>query len=149
MTRVIEKDTTFTTYLTYLAGPITGRSDAECNDWRRWADAHLVCLTADPMARDYRGREQEPGIDAEIVKGDKADIVASDALLVHFDRPSVGTSMEVLFAWQISKYVVIANVSSAPLSPWLLYHSHTQDTSIAGAVELVNARVLARRTGGC
>jgi nucleoside 2-deoxyribosyltransferase len=141
----IAKDTTFTTY---LAGPITGRSDAECKDWRRWADAHLVCLTADPMARDFRGREQEPGVAAEIVEGDKADIVASDAVLVHVDRPSVGTSMEVLFAWQIGKYVVIANVSGAPLSPWLLYHSHAQATSLADAVELVNARVLARRTGG-
>ena len=77
-----------------------------------------------------------------------AFVMACDALLVHFDRPSVGTSMEVLFAWQIGKYVVIANVSGAPLSPWLLYHSHAQATSLADAVELVNARVLARRTGG-
>jgi nucleoside 2-deoxyribosyltransferase len=143
MTNAIAKDTTFTTY---LAGPITGRSDAECNGWRRWADAYL--LTADPMPRDYRGHEQEPGVAAEIVESDKADIVASDAVLVHFDRPSVGTSIEVLFAWQIGKYVVIANVSGAPLSPWLLYHSHAQATSLADAVELVNARVLARPTGG-
>jgi hypothetical protein len=145
MTHVIAKDTTFTTY---LAGPITGRSDADCRDWRSYATAHLVCLTADPMARDFRGREQEPGVAAEIVEGDKADIVASDAVLVHFDRPSVGTAMEVLFAWQIGKYVVIANLSGAPLSPWSLYHSHAQTTSLADAVELVNARVLARRTEG-
>jgi hypothetical protein len=77
-----------------------------------------------------------------------AFVMASDAVLIHFDRPSVGTSMEVLFAWQIGKYVVIANVSGAPLSPWLLYHSHAQATSLADAVELVNARVLAGRAGG-
>jgi len=105
-------------------------------------------MVADPMARDYRGREQEPGVPAQIVEGDKADIVACDAVLVHFDRPSVGTAMEVLFAWQIGKYVGIANVSGAPLSPWLLYHSHAQAASLADAVDLVNARILARRTGG-
>jgi hypothetical protein len=142
---IITKDVTYTVY---LAGPISGRSDAECRDWRSYAAAHLFCLIADPMARDYRGREQEPGVAAEIVEGDKADITACVAVLVHFDRPSVGTSMEVLFAWTIGKYVVIANVSGAPLSPWLLYHSHAQTTSLADAVELVNARVLACRTGG-
>jgi nucleoside 2-deoxyribosyltransferase len=84
----------------------------------------------------------------DIVEANRAEITACDAVLVHFDRPSVGTSMEVLFAWQIGKYVVIANVSGAPLSPWLLYHSHAQAASLADAVELVNARVLARRTGG-
>ena len=53
--------------------------------------------------------------------------------------------MEILYAWERGKYIVIANASGEPLSPWLLYHSHAKATSLAEAVELVNARVLARR----
>lgn len=74
------------------------------------------------MARDYRGRELEPGIAAEIVENDKADIVASDILLVYYDKPSVGTSMEILFSHGLSKRIILVDKSDKPLSPWLIYH---------------------------
>lgn len=120
----------------YLCGPINGRSDAECNAWREQAKAFLAPLpTLDPMARDYRDRELEPGIAREIVENDKADIDQCAAMLVMFDKPSVGTSMEMLYAWtprwpradaihgphRVPVYVV--DVSGKPLSPWLLYHA--------------------------
>lgn len=108
----------------YLAGPINGCSDSECKDWRANATHALGADNVfDPMVRDYRGREGEPGIAAKIVEQDKADINASSAVLVYFDRPSVGTSMEVLYAWEQRKPVFVVNASGKALSPWLAYHA--------------------------
>lgn len=108
----------------YLAGPINGCSDSECKDWRAVATEALGAGNVfDPMVRDYRGRELEPGINALIVEQDKTDIFLSTAVLVYFDRPSVGTAMEVLHAWTIGKPVFVANLSGKPPSPWLSYHS--------------------------
>jgi hypothetical protein len=107
----------------YLCGPINGRSDADCKDWREafkalWRD----CL--DPMRRNYRGREMEPGINAEIVEGDEDDIRASALLLVFFDKPSVGTAMEIRMAKkELGLPVVVIDASGKPLSPWLTYHT--------------------------
>lgn len=112
-----------TSALIYLAGPINGRSDADCKDWREYAKSRWGGPTLDPMSRDYRGREGEPGIDRAIVEGDKDDIDKCRGLLVYFDQPSVGTSMEVLYAWQMGKPVVVVNTSGKALSPWMKYHS--------------------------
>lgn len=85
------------------------------------------------MIRDYRGRED--GNEDEIVEQDKADIDVCEALLVYYDRPSVGTSMEVLYAWERGKAVFVVNPQRLALSPWLRYHSHavTPDLDIACA----------------
>ncbi|UNA00817.1 nucleoside 2-deoxyribosyltransferase [Edwardsiella phage vB_EpM_ZHS] len=111
----------------YLCGPIHGLSDAECNNWRQyvtrnWGE-HAVL---DPMRRDARGRMNQPGIATEIVEADKADILEASALLVYYAMPSVGTSMEILFAWEQHKPIVVVNASLQPkheLSLWLQYHA--------------------------
>jgi nucleoside 2-deoxyribosyltransferase len=108
----------------YLCGPINGRSDDDCKGWREYAKERIAD-TLDPMDRDYRGRELEPGIAAQIVENDKADILRCDAMLVYFDKPSVGTSMEILFARQANgeeMRIVLVDRSDKPLSPWLIYH---------------------------
>tara|TARA_R110000868_G_scaffold282507_1_gene542808 strand:+ start:1796 stop:2281 length:486 start_codon:yes stop_codon:yes gene_type:complete len=117
----------------YLCGPINGRTDAGCKDWREQAKENLPD-TLDPMDRDYRGRELEPGIAKEIVENDKTDIQSCDALLVMFDKPSVGTSMEVFLAWQLGKPVHVVNVSERPLSPWLIYHATVVHPSLKAAI---------------
>lgn len=105
----------------YLCGPINGRSDDDCKNWREAAKSVLT-NTCDPMDRDYRGRELEPGVAAEIVENDKNDIRRCDALLVYYDKPSVGTSMEVFFAHALGKRILLVDKSGKPLSPWLTYH---------------------------
>jgi nucleoside 2-deoxyribosyltransferase len=122
----------------YLCGPINGCTDAECTDWREFAKVNLTCDTLDPMARDYRGRELEPGIAAEIVENDKADIDKSDILLVNYTKPSVGTSMEILWAWLAHKPVIIVCEPSAVLSPWLIYHSTKTVHSMREACDWLN-----------
>ena len=114
----------------YLCGPINGRSDDECKTWREQAKA-LLPFTLDPMRRDYRGREAEAV--KEIIEMDKIDIAQSDALLVYFDQPSIGTAMEVLWAFERGKLIAVVNARSKPLSPWLIYHSHRVFTDISTA----------------
>lgn len=118
----------------YLCGPINGRSDDDCTVWREAAKAVLPD-TLDPMRRDYRGKEAAAY--REIVELDKIDVAACDALLVYFDKPSVGTSMEMIWAWERGKLIVLVNRSAAPLSPWLVYHSHHVCTSLDDALALL------------
>lgn len=105
---------------TYLCGPINGCTDAQCKNWREMAKANLS-ETLDPMRRDYRGREGD--FTNEIVEGDKADIDQCGALLVNYDKPSVGTSMEILYAWEHKIPVIVVAAAGTSISPWLKYHS--------------------------
>jgi nucleoside 2-deoxyribosyltransferase len=104
----------------YLCGPINGCTDEECKDWREEAKRHCA-ETIDPMVRDYRGRETE--CYREIVELDKRDVDSCDALLVNHPKPSVGTAMEILYAWERGKRIVVVVPKDAVISPWLRYHS--------------------------
>jgi nucleoside 2-deoxyribosyltransferase len=123
----------------YLCGPINGRTDDDCRNWRELAKERWDGRCLDPMLRDYRGRELEPGISAEIVAGDIEDIQQCDALLVYFDKPSVGTSMEVFYAKHVlGKPVVVIDASDKPLSPWLIHHSDYQTRHLSVALASIN-----------
>lgn len=124
----------------YLCGPINGFTDEECKDWReavkaKWPEA------IDPMRRDYRGKEDESV--KQIVELDKIDIMNCDVVLVNYDKPSVGTSMEILYAFERGKFVVIVADHSARISPWLRYHSHAIVGSFAAAFKFIEDMVQA------
>lgn len=106
----------------YLCGPINGCTDQECRDWREYVKSLWLGKCIDPMARDYRGREAEAY--REIVELDKIDVAEADILLVNYYKPSVGTSMEILYAWQLGKRVIAVCPRDAVISPWLRYHAH-------------------------
>lgn len=121
----------------YLGGPINGCTDEEANGWRGEVkevladNGHEWC---DPMDRDYRGRELEPGIAAEIVEGDKFDISECDVLLMNCPKPSYGTAMEILYGYERGKRVIaVLPVGTVP-SPWVLYHAEVVFGSATGAV---------------
>lgn len=118
----------------YLCGPINGCTDSECKDWREYAKRHLHD-TIDPMKRDYRGREAESY--REIVELDKLDVKACDIVLANCPKPSVGTSMEILLAWQLGRPVVA--VVEGPVSPWLRYHATKICGSAREAVEWIRS----------
>jgi len=120
----------------YLCGPINGCTDAEASNWREvvksyWPD----CI--DPMRRDYR--EKEDSNIKDIVELDKIDIENSDIILVNYDKPSVGTSMEILYAWERGKLVILVSEEKTKLSPWLKYHSHRQFYSFILAIEFIRS----------
>lgn len=120
----------------YLCGAINGRTDEECVDWRERAKVLLRCPTVDPMARDFRGREREEV--SAIIENDKADIDACDFLLVNYAGPSVGTSMEILYAWERGKAVIMVASPAVELSPWLLYHKHKLFFNLEDAAAYIN-----------
>ena len=132
----------------YLAGPINGRTDEECRDWRTVVAGTLrdsvgeigAVAILDPMRRDYRGRENDPGIDAEIVKGDLEDVAACDVFFAFCPKPSAGTSMEILLAAQMQKLVVVVHPPARP-SPWVTYHASALFHELEPALAFVIANL--------
>ena len=111
--------------------------DHECIDWRQEARRRLNGLkVVDPMVRDYRGKTNENY--QKIVEEDKAFIDDCDILLVNHLKPSVGTSMEILYAWERNKNIVIIS-NKQEVSPWLKYHSNKICPSLNDAVKYINS----------
>jgi nucleoside 2-deoxyribosyltransferase len=107
--------------IVYLAGAINKCSDEEAKDWREEAKKilPLAVHVLDPMSRDYRGVEIENA--SSIVEGDKADILKATAIIVKASKPSWGTAMEIMFAYQNKKPLYAFDAGPRP-SPWLVYH---------------------------
>ena len=128
----------------YLAGAINGCTDAQMSDWRDAMKARSYTFDAkflDPTDRDYRGRELTLGVPSEIVTLDKRDIEDSDYLVVWYEKPSVGTSMEIFYAHSLTIPIILIDKRedrSKNLSPWLVYHSTALVQSIDDAVETLN-----------
>ena len=120
----------------YLSGAMLGCTDDECRDWREYAKQHLLYDALDPMVRDYRDRPMDGMTD--MVVNDKLDIDGCHTVLVNFIKPSVGTSMEVLYAWERGKTVVLVVPPRTEISPWLVYHSHHVFYSMSDALEHIN-----------
>lgn len=140
----------------YAGGPINGCKDTEANSWRDELRGMAVQLHAhddgaplelftvvDPMVRDYRGRENDPGVDAEIVDGDITDIDSCDSAIFNCWQASWGTAMEVLLAHQLGTYTVCVLPEGGRISPWLSYHAdaivHTLPDAVALVVEFGEA----------
>ncbi len=125
----------------YLGGPINGCTDEEASGWREAVKPLIESkgwTWVDPMDRDYRGREMEPGIAAEIVEKDKQDIDTVSIVLMNCPKPSVGSSMEVMYSWEQGKHVVVVVPEGHTPSPWLVYHaSKVFYGSIAEAVQSI------------
>ncbi len=121
----------------YLCGPINGCTTEECTNWRELVKSIWNGETLDPMRRDYRGKEDESVVD--IVEFDKIDIMHSDALIVSYDKPSVGTSMEILYAFERGKIVVVVAAMGARISPWMRYHSHRITSTYDSAVQIIQS----------
>lgn len=120
----------------YLCGPINGCTDEECINWRELVKQLIGeqnCI--DPMRRDYRGREDQ--CTDEIVELDKIDVLMSDSIIVNYDKPSVGTSMEVIYAWMHHKLIIVVCKPDTKISPWLRYHSTVIVHSFLEAVTII------------
>jgi hypothetical protein len=119
----------------YLCGPINGCTDSECKDWRNVIKEIFPGQTIDPMDRDYRGREDD--CYKEIVELDRLDILNSTVLLVNYEKPSVGTSMEIFYAHSLAIPVFVVCRSGTTISPWLRYHTTEFFSSFNDAINRI------------
>lgn len=126
----------------YLAGAINGCTDEQANGWRDMVIEDLAARAPEirpvnPLRRDYRGVETQPGVARRIKRGDLVDIEACDALLANCPQPSWGTGMEIMHAHNTGKLVICvlpADILALGPSPWLIEHSdwmlHTYEDAV-------------------
>jgi hypothetical protein len=136
----------------YLAGPIDNVPGKESSGWRDKVKEALPDINfLDPLRRKFKGFDYEigqwtgegPNSDfVDIVEEDKKDVSESNVVLVYHNKPGVGTSMEILYAFERGIYVLTVGCTGRPLSPWILYHSSkivdTLDEAIEALKELAD-----------
>lgn len=94
-------------------------------EWReeakRLLGEHFALL--DPMRRNFKDREVDSA--NEIVEFDLQDVRDADIILVNYNKPSIGTSMEVFYAsHDLGKFVIaFSPYSYKNCSPWMIRYS--------------------------
>lgn len=127
----------------YLSGRMAGCTDEEMHGWRNRVKKLYGGPCLDPTDRDYRKVELTMDIVKKIVEDDKKDIRNSDIILVYYESPSVGTSMEIAYAYELEsvgngyKHIVVINENEERLSPWLIYHSDYIFTDMEKAINFI------------
>jgi hypothetical protein len=125
----------------FLSGPIRGVPRPQAVEWRRRAVALLSPSFA--VLNPLRGREggetlPNPSV---AVQRDKADILRSDIVLVNDsvrEASMIGTAMEVMFAWEHRKLVVVFGAAHFP-DYWLDGHSHVRFDRLEESIECLQA----------
>jgi len=106
----------------YLSGPIMDEHPELAATWRERAKEglrdHFTLL--DPMRRNFKDREVDSA--NEIVEFDLQDVRDADILLVNYNKPSIGTAMEVFYAaHDLGKFIVaFSPFSFQECSPWMV-----------------------------
>ena len=105
----------------YLSGPIMDESAGNAREWRA-AAARLFgsgFRLLDPMRRKFVDRQVDSA--NEIVEFDLQDVRDADIVLVNYNKPSIGTSMEVFYAsHDLGKFVVaFSPFEYKDCSPWM------------------------------
>lgn len=106
----------------YLSGPIMDESAGQAREWRNTAKLLLgeKFQLLDPMRRKFVDREVDSA--NEIVEFDLRDVREADLILVNYNKPSIGTSMEVFYAaHDLGKFIVaFSPFEFRECSPWMV-----------------------------
>lgn len=106
----------------YLSGPIMDEDHSMAHTWRQAARESLQdrFLLLDPMRRNFKDREVDSA--NEIVEFDLQDVRDADILLVNYNKPSIGTAMEVFYAaYDLGKFVIaFSPFEFRECSPWMI-----------------------------
>ena len=124
----------------FLSGPMRGVSREESLGWRKEA---IKLLEKDfDVVHALRGREEKETFTdprAAVIR-DISDIKSSDIILVNDTIENcsmIGTSMEVFFAFQQNKPVIVFG-DAHNKDYWLNYHLHLRTSSLNEACEILN-----------
>ena len=123
----------------YLSGPIMDEAEGTAREWRETAKELLQdrFRLLDPMRRKFVDRQVDSA--NEIVEFDLQDVRNSDIVLVNYNRPSIGTSMEVFYAsHDQGKFVVaFSPLEYQDCSPWMARYCTKILPSLEEAVEYI------------
>jgi nucleoside 2-deoxyribosyltransferase len=122
----------------FLSGPIRGIPREQSLGWRLKAAELLKDFTVIHALRNREVKETLPDSRLAIIR-DKTDIDSADIILVNdeFGEASmIGTSMEVIYAHERGKIIVIFGCSHEK-DYWLNYHSHVRVKTLEEACSLI------------
>ena len=105
----------------YLSEPIMDEASGTARQWRDVAKTALAgkFVLLDPMRRKFVDRQVDSA--NEIVEFDLQDVRDADIILVNYNKPSIGTSMEIFYAsHDLGKFVVaFSPFEYKDCSPWM------------------------------
>jgi len=109
----------------YLSGPIMDEHEGAARAWREEAKRLLSSdfRLLDPMRRKFVDRQVDSA--NEIVEFDLQDVRDADIILVNYNKPSIGTAMEVFYAaHDMGKFVIsFSPFTFENCSPWMVRYS--------------------------
>lgn len=118
----------------YVAGPMDFCSQEEKTGWREYVKERWEGTILDPCRRTLTMDDVH-----EVVTMDKLDIGQADVVLANCWKPGWGTAMEIPYAFERGKLVVVVfpQLHERPVSPWLKYHSQYVVSSIDIALQAI------------
>ena len=123
----------------YLSGPIQNvKERSEAANWRneikeRYAEDFDFI---DPMDNEWNTDQKSIYTHSKaVVHVDKKLILDSDILFAHIPFPSVGTSMDIMWAHMHHKMVIVWCPLVAPLSAWIVEHANYIESNQYSAMQ--------------
>ena len=130
----------------YLCGPIMDEVEGHARAWRQIAQKKLKSqfVLLDPMRRNFKDREVDSA--NEIVEFDLQDVRDADIMLVNYNKPSIGTAMEVFYAsHDLNKFVVgFSPFSFKDCNPWMVRFCTKILPSLEDAIAYILEHFVAR-----
>ncbi|MFT5241821.1 MAG: nucleoside 2-deoxyribosyltransferase [Candidatus Promineifilaceae bacterium] len=123
----------------YLCGPIMDENEGAAREWRTLATEKLGndFTILDPMRRNFKDREVDSA--NEIVEFDLQDVKEADIILVNYNKPSIGTSMEVFYAsHELGRFVVaFSPFPFKECNPWMVRFCTKIQPSLEDSVDYI------------
>ena len=133
----------------YLCGPIMDEFEGHARLWRQRAKELLGrdFVLLDPMRRNFKDREVDSA--NEIVEFDLQDIREADIVLVNYNKPSIGTAMEVFYASHVLNKFVIAfsPFSFKDCNPWMVRYCTKILPTLEAAADYIREHFILKHHG--